>query len=158
MMARAKRLAARSVVIALAAAAMCVPSASGAQRGPLRVAIGEVGSSGGPDAARALTRAIAEALEQQPAIDVAPARRAQLVVRGSISRWEQRAVSGGLEVRCEVSLVVTEARGGSIRAMLRGRGGARGGGDAARLSSDALRAAVRGALRPLATQGPALAR
>ncbi len=67
-------------------------------------------------------------------------------------------VEGSLEVRCEVSLVVTEARGGSIRAMLRGRGGARGSGDAARLSNDALRAAVRGALRPLATQGEQLAR
>ena len=64
----------------------------------------------------------------------------------------------GLEVRCEVSLVVADARGGAVRAMLRGRAGARGGTDAARLQGNALRAAVRGALRPLAQHGHALAR
>lgn len=157
-MARARQLAVRSVVIALAMAAWCVPCATDAQRASLRVAVGEIGANdGGPAAARALSRALVEALEQQPAIDVASPGRAELVVRGSVSRLEQRAVSGGLEVSCEVSLIVAD-RGGSIRAMLRGRGGARGGADADRLSSDAMRAAVRGALRPLATQGPALAR
>ncbi len=159
-MARAKRLAARPLLtVVLAMAALCAPRAIEAQQGSLRIAVGEVAANdGGPGAAQALSRALVEALEAQPEIDVAPARRAQLVVRGSVVRWDRQAVDGGVEVRCEVSLIVSEARGGSIRAMLRGRGGARGGGDPSRLSNDALRAAVRGALRPLSAQGAALAR
>jgi hypothetical protein len=153
-MARATRLAARFVpTIALAAAVSCVPSVASARGRPLlRIAIGEVAAvEGGAAAARALSRALAEAIEAQPDADLAPMRRAELVLRGSVVRIERSAVAGGLEVRCEVSVIVADARGGAIRAMLRGRGGARGDGDPARLSDDALRAAVRGALRPLSS-------
>ncbi len=162
-MPRASRLAARPLLaVALAMVALCVPRAIEAQRGrrraqTVRIAIGEVAASrGGPGAAAAFSQALEEALEAQPQVDLAPARRAQLVVRGSVVRWDRHAVHDGVEVRCEVSLIVAD-RGGSIRAMLRGRGGARGGGDPARLSTNALRAAVRGALRPLSTQGAVLA-
>ncbi|HEY8428791.1 MAG TPA: hypothetical protein VIL20_10470 [Sandaracinaceae bacterium] len=157
-MSRAAKLAARTVVSALAMAAVCSPLSSSAQRAPVRVAIGELAARGERGAARAFSDALVEALEQQPSIDLAPARRADLVLRGSISRWERRRVAGQLEVRCEVSLIVSEARGGSILAMLHGRGGARGAGDVTRLSSDALRAAVRGALRPLSARSELLAR
>jgi hypothetical protein len=163
-MARAIKLAARPLVaVALALVAVCVPRAIEAQRGSagraVRIAVGEIAArDGGPRAAQALSRALVEALEAQPSIHVAPPPRADLVVRGSLVRLDRHAVEGGVEVRCEVSLIVAEARGGSIRAMLRGRGGARGGGDPARLSNAALRAAVRGALRPLSTQSAALAR
>lgn len=136
--------------VALAMTLWCAPNAT-AQPGATRIAVGAVAANeGGTTAARALSRALAEALEAQPHVDVTPRRRAELVLRGSVLRLERTRVGSGLEVRCEVSVVVTDG-GGSIRAMLRGRGGARGGGDPARLSSDALRAAVRGALRPLST-------
>jgi hypothetical protein len=133
----------------------CVPLATHAQRAPVRVAVGELGA--GEGSADALFGAIARTLEDNPEIRVTTTPRAELVVRGSVVRLERRRVGNELEVSCEVSLIVAEARGGSIRAMLRGRGGARGGRDAERLSDDALRAAVRGALRPLASQGHALA-
>jgi hypothetical protein len=156
-MPRARELAARSAfAVALAWMVVCAPDVS-AQRSALRIAVGEVGASDGDRAAaRALSRELALAIEQQPDADLAPRRRAELVLRGSVVRMTSERVAGGLEVRCEVSVIVTDG-GGSIRAMLRGRGGARGGGDPAQLSSDALRAAVRGALRPLATQGARLA-
>jgi hypothetical protein len=160
-MARAGKLAARpAVAVALAVAALCVAVVTEAQRSPsLRVAIGEVATNDGdPGTVQAFSQALSEALAAQPAVALTPTRRAQVVLRGSVVRWDRRNVEGGLEVRCEVSLVVADARGGSIRAMLSGRGGARGAGDPARLSANALRAAVRGALRPLATRGPALAR
>lgn len=155
-MLRANELAARSAcAVALAAMVWCAPRVY-AQRS-VRIAVGAVAASDGDRAtARALSRELARAIEQQPDVDLTPRRRAELVLRGSVVRMTRARVDGGLEVRCEVSVIVTDGEG-SIRAMLRGRGGARGGGDPARLSADALRAAVRGALRPLAAQGARLA-
>lgn len=138
--------------IALAITAWCVPLSA---QDVVRVAVGELRAEGAAQS-DAFSRAIGDALGSHPELEVSSARRADLVVRGSIVRWERRNVGGALEVRCEVSIIVSDA-GGSIRAMLRGRGGARGGSED-RLSEDALRAAVRGALRPLASQGQRLAR
>jgi len=158
-MLRASRLAARSIGVALAMAVLCVAGPTAAERGPLRVAVGETGATtGGPRMARALSAALARALDGRADVRLTGRRQAQLVVRGSVVRLERRHRARELEVRCEVSLIVADARGGSIRAMLRGRAGARGGGDAAHLSDSALRAAVRSALRPLAARGRALAR
>ncbi len=154
-MKRAKKLAAWSSTFALVLG-ITLPQTSVAQRGALRVAVGELG--GEPEHARSLDRAIHDALGSQADLQVTETRRAHLVLRGSIVRWDARSVRGEHEVHCEVSLIVSEARGGAIRAMLRGRAGARGGGDLEHVSQDALRAAVRGALRPLSTQGTALAR
>jgi hypothetical protein len=140
-----------AMTVAIAITLWC---ASGSAQDVVRVAVGELRSE--PRDASAFSRALSDALGSQRELELTSVRGADLVVRGSIVRWERRNVGGSLEVRCEVSLIVSDA-GGSIRAMLRGRGGARGGTDA-RLSEDALRAAVRGALRPLAEQGPALAR
>src|SRR5690606_4765970 len=149
-MPRARQLAARSALaVALALSVWCAPDAE-AQRPALRIASGEVAANDGD---RAAARARSEELERasaaQPDVEHAPLRRAARVLRGSVVRMARERLAGGLEVRCEVPVLVTDG-GGSIRAMLRGRGGARGGGDPARLSSDAMRAAVRGALRPLA--------
>lgn len=141
-MPRATKLAARSCAIVLALVLCGVGAAADAQGRSLRVAVGAVGSEG-------LSDALTEAIETHPGVDLAPVPRAEVVLRGSIVRWERHRVANQTEVRCEVSVIVADARGGSIRAMLRGRGGARGGGSAERLSHDALRAAVRGALRPL---------
>ncbi len=54
-----------------------------------------------------------------------------------------------MEVDCEVSLILADARGGSVRVMLSGRAGARGGADGDGVERAAVGAAVRGALRPL---------
>ncbi|MEC7524922.1 MAG: hypothetical protein VYE22_33890 [Myxococcota bacterium] len=153
---RATMLARRLSFGAVAAMAVLYAShPSSAQRDrAVRVAVGETGGA----QRQALAGAISEALDRAPDVRLAPAGRADLVVRGSIVRLERTRVAEGLEVRCEVSLVVADARGGAVRAMLRGRAGARGGTDVARLQGNALRAAVRGALRPLAQHGHALAR
>lgn len=128
-------------------------SGDGAQE--IRVAVGEMLAG---EHERALSTTVGEVIEAQPGVRLAPAPSAELVLRGSVVRWDQRRVHDDLEIRCEVSMVVAEARGGSIRAMLRGRGGARGRNAEGALRRDALRAAVRGALRPLSAQGRSLAR
>lgn len=156
-MLRADELAARSAMaVVLAMTLWCAPRAMA--QPSTSVAVGAVAASeGGAAAARELSRALAEVIEAQPDVRLAPRGRADLVLRGSIVRMERARVDGEVEVRCEISVVVTDG-GGAIRAMLRGRGGARGDGDPARLSRDALRAAVRGALRPLAAQHAHIAR
>lgn len=126
-----------------------------ARRSPVNVAIGELSGARVP---MAFSRAVGEALEAHPEVRVTSSSGADLVVRGSIVSMRQTRVDGNTEIRCEVSMVVADARGGAIRAMLHGRGGARGDGAVDRLSHDALRAAVRGALRPLGQQGRTLAR
>ena len=156
-MPRARQLAARSALaVALAWMVWCAPDAS-AQRSTLRIAVGEVAANDG-DRAAARRQIDVGLLLDRPLelLGERARRRAELVLRGSLVRMTRERVAGGLEVRCEISVIVTDG-GGSIRAMLRGRGGARGGGDPAQLSTDALRAAVRGALRPLASQGARLA-
>ncbi len=80
-------------------------------------------------------------------VRMTPARQARYLVGGAVTRFERRRVSGRAEVHCEVSLVVAERRGGSIRMMLSGRATAAGAGGG--LEQSALRAAIRGALRPL---------
>ncbi|CAG0975346.1 hypothetical protein ARNL5_02022 [Anaerolineae bacterium] len=144
---RAPLRAARPLGVALALMAICSPSA--AQRGRLRVAVGETGSSVTESGPGALSQALLHELESRGDVQLAARGRAELVGGGSIVRLDRVTHGGEVEVRCEVSLIVSEARGGAIRAMLRGRAGARGGGDAERLSQSALAAAVRGALRPL---------
>ena len=161
-MPRATQLAGRTLLgVACAVTALCAPTDSFAQRrgrrqNIVRVALGEMGASR-PAMAAALTGAVEDELRQRDDVTLAPTGRAELVLRGSVVRMERHRVGQDLEVRCEVSVIVADARGGSIRAMLRGRAGARGR-DARRLSDNALRAAVRGALRPLGAHGSSLAR
>lgn len=150
-MRRAIQLVACGVICALSAVHV---GASAQRRRPVRVALGELGG----DRAEAFDAALREALSRTPEVRLTEPRRAQLVLRGSVQHLERRIVDGQVEVRCEVSVIVADARGGAIRAMLQGRAGARGDGETAALSRDALRAAVRGALRPLGTTGHALAR
>ena len=90
-----------------------------------------------------------------PSLRLAETSRARYVLRGSVTRLDRRASGDEVQVRCEVSLIVSEARGGSIRMMLQGRAGARGD-DGDSLERAALEAAVRGALRPLSTSLDAL--
>lgn len=140
--------------VALALSLCVFWAAHAAGDAPPAIAVGEMAATaGGPRAATALESAIETELASRHDLRLAPdARRARYVVRGSVVQLERRQVSDGLEVRCEVSLIVADARGGSVRAMLSGRAGARGVDDADRLARAALEAAVRGALRPLGTQ------
>ncbi len=106
----------------------------------------------------AIADAMREILATTPEVDVVPAPRAELELRGVVAELRHQTLHDIVEVRARVTVVVADARGGAVRAMLTGRAGARGGGDVDRLSQNALRAAVRGALRSLGQHGPALAR
>ncbi len=118
------------------------------------VVIEDTGAAvGGALAAAALDGALHEALNAQPGLRLeGRASRARYVITGSIVEWSTRDVSDGHEFRCGVSIVVADSHG-SVRAMLSGRAAARGEGDVGSLSSRALLAATRSALRPLADGG-----
>lgn len=115
------------------------------------VVIEDTGAAvGGPNAAAALDGALHEALNAHPGLRIeGRPDRARFRITGSIVEWDTREVVDGHEFRCAVSIVVADARG-SVRAMLSGRAAARGEGDLGSLSSRALLAATRSALRPLA--------
>jgi hypothetical protein len=120
------------------------------QRAPVPVAVGDTGTRVGDarvaDAlADALHRAIAR--ESGRLVESGPAS-ARFVLTASVTELEVRPGEPEHEVRIAVSVVVAD-RGGSVRAMLSGRAGARGDGDPAELTEDALLAAVRSAMRPL---------
>ena len=124
-----------------------------AARNAPTVAVGPTGSNaGGREAAGALRDALSEELVALGDVRVEPRRRARFVVHGSVTRLERHRVPDGVEVQCEVSLIVSDASGGNVRAMLSGRAGARGSTSPRHLEEVAVQAAVRGALRPLRTQ------
>lgn len=105
----------------------------------------------------AIAGAMREAVAGTPELDLVPAGRAELELRGTVAELTRAQLHDGVEVRARVTVVVADARGGAVRAMLTGRAGARGGADVDRLSESALRAAVRGALRSLSEHGRTLA-
>ena len=106
-------------------------------------------SAGDPALEGPLRVALEQALDALPTVDRTGPARAQVVVEGSLVRLE-RTPQG---VRAEVSLLVSERRGGAVRMLLSGRAEARGGSDPGTAS---ITAAVRSAMRPLAD--PARAR
>ncbi len=115
------------------------------------VVIEDTGAAvGGPPAALALDGALHEALNARSGFRIeGRADHARYVITGSIVEWSTRDVVDGHEFRCGVSIVVADSHG-NVRAMLSGRAAARGEGDVGSLSSRALLAATRSALRPLA--------
>jgi hypothetical protein len=124
--------------------------ADGQTRPHTLVAIGALGST--VPGARATTRlheAIRRQLKTVSGVREAPRTRARYILEGSVTRLERRRAQGGTEVKCEVSLLLSEKTGGSVRALLDGRAGATGEGPTERLESAALQGAVRGALRRL---------
>jgi len=141
----------RLALAALAAFVIAVVSTPAQAQPLLRVAVGQTGSTVGARSAEALSQTLATELAARADVELATGIRAQIVVGGAVVAFERTSRGDQIEIHCEVSLIVSDARGGAIRAMLRGRGGARGS-NPAQLSRDALRAAVRGALRPLASQ------
>ena len=150
-MPRARQLATWLITATVAVLQTCAPALPVLADGPRTsmVSVGETGAqTASPEDAGALREALVREIGRLPNIQLAATNHARYVVRGAVTRLDRRALGDDVEVRCEVSLVVADARGGSIRMMLSGRAGARGDdGDA--LEHAALEAAVRGALRPL---------
>ena len=109
------------------------------------MAIGDLSTAATGDAALEgpLRVALEQALDALPTVDRTAPARAQVVVQGSLVRLE-RTPRG---VRAEVSLLVSERRGGAVRMLLTGRAEARGGSNPVPAS---ITAAVRSAMRPLA--------
>lgn len=136
---------------AMLAMAPLYASPSAAQRLTVTsVAVGEVGLAEGSSAeSRALREALMLELDQLSGVHLTAARRARYVVRGSVVRLDTEPSEEGHRVRCEVSLIVAERRGGTVRMMLTGRAAAEGPRGTEQLRETALAAAVRGALRPL---------
>ncbi|MCB9621014.1 MAG: hypothetical protein H6724_16365 [Sandaracinus sp.] len=114
------------------------------------IAIGETAAPGEVVESQ-LREALNEELGEVRGVRVAPTPRAQYVLRGSVTRLEVRGDADRRQLECEVSLVVADRRGGAVRMMLSGRAVARGP-EVDRLGPQVVRAAVRGALRPLGTQ------
>lgn len=136
------------LLLAVSVSVVCAAHAAG--DAPPAIAVGEMAAPASATA-DALGSAVASELASRRDLRLASdARRARYVLRGSV-QLERRQVNDGIEVRVAVSLIVAD-RGGSVRAMLHGRAGARGIDDPDRLAEAALAAAVRGALRPLGSQ------
>ena len=144
-MTRAQRLA----TLAVAMAVTCGLAADASAHRRVRVTV--VSEPTIEDAMRA-------ALAGAPELDVVPRARAELELRGTVNEVRRRHLSDGVEVSARVTVVVADARGGAVRAMLTGRAGARGGGDPERLTRSALDAAVRTALRSFSDHRAAIAR
>ena len=152
-MPRASELAAWLVAATFAVVQTCAPAVPVLAQHPgfTNVAVCETGATvATPGAARALRQALADELGLATGLRLAPVPSARYVVRGSVTRLVQEPADDDVSVRCEVSLLVAEARGGNVRFVLSGRASARGDErDHARLARAALRAAVHGALQPL---------
>lgn len=157
-MLRARPLATWLTAAAIAFVQTCAPALPVLADGPRTsvVAVGETAAqTSSPEDAGALHDALVREIGRLPSLRLAETRHARYVLRGSVTRLDRRPQGRDVEVRCEISLTVADARGGSIRMMLSGRAGARGT-DAESLERAALEAAVHGALRPLSSSLGAL--
>jgi hypothetical protein len=136
-------------VVVLCSVWLSPPASVLGQGGRLSVAVGDTGARVGGDlAAAALEEALHASIAARPDLrEEGRPGRARYVVTGSVTELDARSTADGHEVRIAVSIIVAD-RGGSVRAMLAGRAGATGD-DIERLTENALRAAVRSAIRPL---------
>lgn len=156
-MPREHRLAAWLGLATLALGSLCAPETGAAQRGrgAASVAVGETASTADPALAPALRSALSEELGELRGVRLTDAPRARYVLRGSVTRLERERAGAGTRVACEVSLILAERRGGSVRLLLSGRAEGRGG-RSRDLEAAVVRAAVHGALRPLGASLPGL--
>lgn len=138
-------LPAAAPVVALVMGAVMGTLHAARAQGSLPIAIGET-SAPEADVEGALRRALSEELGAVNGVSLTSSRRARWVLRGSVTRLDVQRDGERNAIECEVSLVVAER--GSVRLMLQGRAAARGA-HVQRLRESAIRAAVRGALRPL---------
>jgi hypothetical protein len=139
----------RFVVAAIMSVALTVPAAATARRS-IRVSL-EAPAGVDVDAAtlRSLNESMRLSLTQQHGLQVVERAQADFVLWGSVTRLSDRVDRGKREVDCNVSVIVADAVGGSIRLTLAGRAVARGDVRSRVLASQALGAAVRGAITPL---------
>lgn len=117
------------------------------------IAVGDAGARvGGVHASTELEHALRTALATHPSVTLSADRtHARFVVTGSVVELSAHALAEGeREIRCRVSLVVADAHGGAVRAMLEGRAGVRGGGTEDAMRRSAVRGAVTSALRSIA--------
>jgi len=137
------------VVAAAALLATTAPSEATARRS-IRVAL-EAPAGVDVDAAtlRSLSESMRSSLTQQRGLQVVERGQADFVLWGSITRLSDRVDRGKREVDCNVSVIVADAVGGSIRLTLAGRAVARGDQRSLLLTGQAMGAAVRGAMTPL---------
>lgn len=138
-------------LLALAIVVLCAPEAAAAERRtPVRVAVGELGRSSHAPAVDALFRRVLhDEVGSLSGVRAATPDRADVIVRGSLTSLDRSVVDAETRVRCEVSVIVADRKTGAMRMILRGRAEARGSRRDG-LYRDAVEAAVRSALRPLA--------
>lgn len=98
---------------------------------------------------RTLNDSMHDNLSQQRGVQLVSREQADFVIWGAVTHLSNRVQQGEREVDCNVSVIVAEARGGSIRFTLAGRAVARGDVRSNALTNEAMTAAVRGALTPL---------
>src|SRR5688572_2006880 len=128
MLGASRKLATALWCVAMAGMGTCAPAVPVLAGAPATIAVGEM-SAVRADRGHAHAVALGDALRRElgtiDGVRVAPtSRRADWVVRGSVTRLERSSHEGDNQVRCEVSLILAEARGGNVRMMLSGRAGA----------------------------------
>ena len=99
----------------------------------------------------ALRDAMNSELARAPGLRVTQTARARYVIRGSVTRLDERRDRERAQIECEVSIIVADRRSGNVRFILEGRAAASGPRDE-RTRHSVVRAAVRGALGPLGQQ------
>lgn len=138
------------LVVAVAAMLATTAQSEASARRSIRVAL-EAPAGVDVDAAtlRALNDSMRSSLTQQRGLQVVERGQADFVLWGSVTRLSDRVDRGRREVDCNVSVIVADAVGGSIRFTLAGRAVARGDQRSLLLTNQAMGAAVRGAMTPL---------
>ena len=134
---------AAAALIAVVAATIHVS----AQGRAAEVAIGSTDAPA-PRLRGALRHALSEELTTAEDVHVVDRRRASYVLRAAVTRMDLRRDGQRNRLECEVSVTVEERRTGAVRMMLAGRAMA-AGTEVEHLRGNVLRAAVRGAVRPL---------
>lgn len=131
--------------------------APGADAAPPRARV-VVGDTGGSGQTRLLLRRVLGEEIDRSVPELRHAGTAWYELSGSVTRLVRVPDPTGVVLSCEVSLLLVEKPGGSLRALLSGsahlnrdrKRAVEAGGDEADVE-EALRIAVRGALRPLRT-------
>ncbi|MFO0693985.1 MAG: hypothetical protein U0230_10555 [Polyangiales bacterium] len=124
------------------------PALAQPRKTPVALAGSEAATA--PELTRALEAAVLEELAHTDSVRLVPENRAAFRLRASVTSLETRRRGADEHLLCAVSVLVEDRRTGAMRAVLEGRARAEGPlGSVDRES--VVRAAVHGALRPIAT-------
>lgn len=112
------------------------------------IALGAINQSSpsGQVVGKTLRTALRTQLSELPDVRQTASRSAHFVLNASVTRLTKDRLRAQQRVGCEVSVVIADEEG-TVRLMLSGRSVATGNGET--LVDSAVRAAVRGAMRPL---------